>query len=635
MKEKRFPIFGKIKELLPANAQISDYLFEGANIVLYTKNKNLFLEGSDLTRKIVNTIKKRVEFRIDPSLLLGVEPTEEFIRKIIPKEAGLRDVFFDNQRSFVIVESENPGSASGRGGEVLEEIKRNTLWIPRMIRVPAIKSDIVRTIRRSLFEQSDYRRKFLNSIGEKIYSRWTRDNKKYWIRLSALGGFREVGRSCMLLQTPQSKVMMDCGVNVASEDYGFPHLEVPEFNIDELDAVIITHSHLDHCGFLPYLFKFGYKGPIYCTEPTRDVMTLLQLDYIDVAQKEGKKIIYTSKEIKGLVHNTICLKYGEVSDITPDIRITLLNAGHILGSSMIHLNIGNGYHNLLYSGDIKYANSTMLDPAHTYFQRLETLILESTYGGRNSFQPSLEESEKKLLDLTNKTIERGGKILIPVLGVGRAQEIMLILEKAFREKKIKPVKIFVDGMVWDVTAISTTYPEFMNKEVRRLVFQKNHNPFLSEIFNRVGSNKERTKIIEEEGPCIILATSGMLTGGPSVTYLNRLCDNKDNSLLFVSYQSEGSLGRDLQKGIREIPIPKGNRTELMRVKLEVDTLEGFSGHSDRQQLINFVKHLRPRPRRVILDHGESSKCLDLSSSLHNTFRIETTAPRVLDVVRIK
>jgi len=439
----------------------------------------------------------------------------------------------------------------------------------------------------------------------------------------------------MLLQTPQSKILIDCGVNVASEDYAYPHLEVPEFNINTLDAVIISHSHLDHCGFLPYLFKFGYKGPVYCTEPTRDVMTLLLLDYIDVAQKEGKKLLFTSKEIKEVVHNTVCLKYGEVSDVTPDVRITLLNSGHILGSSMVHLNIGNGYHNMLYTGDLKYADTTMLDPAQTYFQRLETLIMESTYGCRDCNQPSLEESEAMLLDLVSRTIKRGGKILIPVLGVGRAQEIMLLLEKNARLGKLAPVKVFVDGMVWDVTAISTTYPEFMNKEVRKLVFQKNHNPFLNEMFVRVASNKERMNIINEEGPCIILATSGMLTGGPSVSYLNQLCDNPNNSLLFVSYQAEGSLGRDVQKGIREIPVPKGNRTELMRIKLEVETLGGFSGHSDRNQLVNFVKNLKPRPRRIVLCHGESSRCLDLSSSLHSMFRLETTAPRVLDVIRIK
>lgn len=631
---KKFPIFEKINKMLPARAQVSDYMFEGANIVLYTKNKKFFLEGTDVIRKIVRNIKKRVEVRMDPSLLISQEPTEEYIREHIPKKAGLGDIFFDEERSFVIIEVEKPKIASGKRGEILEKIKKNTLWIPRIIRVPAIKSDIVRTIRRSLYEQSDYRRKFLHSVGEKIYSGWKKDPKKYWIRLSALGGFREVGRSCMLLHTPHSKLLMDCGVNVASEDYAYPHLEAPEFNMNTLDGVVITHAHLDHAGFLPYLFKFGYKGPVYCTAPTRDVMTLLQLDYIDVAQKEGKKLLYTSKEIKDVVHNTICLDYGEVTDITPDLRLTLFNAGHILGSSMAHLNIGNGYHNLLYSGDTKFANTTMLDKAHSYFQRLETLIVESTYGGRGNSQPSLKQSESKLLDRVKKTLSKGGKVLVPVLGVGRAQEIMLILEKAVRKGRLDPTKVFVDGMVWDVTAISTTYPEHMNKNVRRL-FKKGQNPFLNEIFHRVGSNKERKNIVEEEGPCIILATSGMLTGGPSVYYLHQLADNPDNQLIIVSYQAEGSLGRELQKGNKEIPIQKGNKTEILRVNIGIETLEGFSGHSDRQQLVNFAKKLKPKPRRIIVGHGESSKCLDLASTLHKTLHIETNAPRVLDVVRIK
>ncbi|MCK4714784.1 MAG: MBL fold metallo-hydrolase, partial [Candidatus Aenigmarchaeota archaeon] len=388
---------------------------------IYTRNTQFFREGSNDIRRIVNTIKKRVELRVDPSLLLDAETAEEQIRSIVPKEADIGDIWFDEKRSIIIIEAMKPGVVIGKNGETIRKIREDTLWVPKVQRSPAIKSDLVRNIRKTLYTHSDYRRKFLHNIGERIYSGWERNNK-YWIRLSCLGGFREVGRSCLFLQTPESKVMLDCGVNVASKLYAYPYLEAPEFNIKDLDAVIISHAHLDHGGFLPYLYKYGYKGPTYCTEPTRDVMTLLHLDYIDVAQKEGSKGIYDSRDVKKWIKHSVCLDYGEVTDVTPDVRLTLHNAGHVLGSSAIHLNIGDGYHNILDTGDHKFSRTKLLEPIESQFTRVETLITESTYGARDDIQPTREECEEQLLSIISDTTKMGGKTLIPVLGVGRAQE---------------------------------------------------------------------------------------------------------------------------------------------------------------------------------------------------------------------
>lgn len=627
-------IINKIRELIPANAEISDYAFEGANIVLYSKDKKFATQSRELTRKIVNTIKKRVEIRPDEILLEDQKFTEEFIRKKIPESAGLGDLWFDEKRSLVIIEAEKPGEVTNKTGQILKEIIEKTCWVPVIRRRPAITSDIIRNIRLTWFKNSKFRRKFMNKVGERIYSSWERD-KKYWVRVSCLGGFREVGRSCLLLQTPESQVMIDCGINIASDDYAFPHLEAPEFNPKRLDAVIISHAHLDHCGFLPYLFKYGYEGPVYCTEPTRDIMTLMQLDYVDIAEKENKKLLYDSKDIKELVKRTICLNFGEVTDITPDFRLTLVNAGHILGSSMVHLNIGNGYHNILYSGDYKFSKTQLLSPAVAQFQRVETLISESTYGGSQNIQPTKEESEAFLSKIIQETVNRRGKVLIPVLGVGRAQEVMVLVERMIRTNQIPNVPVYVDGIVWDITAIHTTYPELFNKDIKKLIFQDKHNPFLNKCFLQPGSQKERMKIIEDEGPCVILATSGMLTGGPSVFYLEHLADNPRNSLVFVSYQGKGSLGRVIQRGDKEVTIRvTSNKRETLPIKLEVYTIEGLSGHSDRNQLMNFINKLVPRPKKVIIDHGESSNCLDLASSIYKKYRIETIAPRNLDVIRL-
>ena len=164
------------------------------------------------------------------------------------------------------------------------------------------------------------------------------------------------------MQTPHSRVLLDCGLNVAANtpETMFPIFQAPEFKIEDLDAVIISHPHLDHVGVLPYLFKMGYRGPVYCTAPTRDVCALLTLDYIGLSEKEGSDAIYGSVDVKEMVKQTICLNYEEVTDITKDIRITFYNAGHNIGSSLVHIHIGNGLHNFLYTGDFNYETSNLL-----------------------------------------------------------------------------------------------------------------------------------------------------------------------------------------------------------------------------------------------------------------------------------
>lgn len=626
-----------IKEILSKlpDGKVADAVFEGANIVLYTKDEEFFLNPGTRIREIVDELKKRIELRPDPSITVDSEKAEKSIREIIPNEAGVSNVIFDPQRSRVIVEVEKPGLAIGKQGELLKEIKKKTLWVPLIRRTPAIRSVLIENIRNVLYQNSEYRRKFLNKIGHRIYDGWLRGKKNEWIRVSYLGGARQVGRSCILLQTPESRVMLDCGINVAADgEHAYPRLEAPEFKIDELDAIIVTHAHLDHSGFVPYLFRFGYKGPVYCTAPTRDIMALLQLDFVKIQQAEGKDPIYTADDIKEMVKHTICLDYEEVSDITPDVRLTLYNAGHIIGSSMVHLHVGNGLHNLLYTGDLKFGRTELLESAVTQFPRLETLMIESTYGGKDNILPPLREEEEEFRKLVKETVKRNGKILIPVLGTGRGQDMIILVEQMIRNGELEKIPVYIDGMVWDVTAIHTAYPEFLNNNIRKLIFHKDANPFLSDIFKRVGSKKERQQIIEEEGSCIILATSGMLVGGPSVEYLKALASSPRNTLIFSCYQPEGALGWRIKNGEREFSFTEGTKQEVMKVNMEVTKFE-MTDHADRRQLMNFVYKCDPRPKKIIINHGESSRCLDLASSMHRQYRVETLCPRNLETVRLK
>jgi KH/beta-lactamase-domain protein len=625
-----------IKEIMKhlEDREISDAAFEGANIVLYTKSKEFFLNDQGRIREVVNTIKKRVELRPDPSICMGEEEAATKIRAIIGEESIIGQLFFEPERAMVTIEVEKPGIAIGKKGENLQRIKEETLWVPIIKRTPAIRSEIIEGIRAVLYEHSDYRRKFLHKTGERIYNGWLRQKKEEWIRITYLGSARQVGRSAIFLQTPESRILLDCGIDPANGANPYPYLEAPEFRINELDAVIISHAHLDHSGFLPYLFKFGYRGPVYCTPPTRDIMALLQLDTVKIARNEGQEPIYTSDEIKEMVKHSVTLEFEEVTDITPDVRITFYNSGHILGSSMVHIHVGNGLHNLLYTADIKYAKTRLLSPAATTFPRLETLMIEATYGGKENVLPPYKEEDDLLVDLILTTVKRGGKVLIPTLGSGRGQEVIVMIEELIREGRLESIPVYVDGMVWDITAIYTAYPEYLNSTVRNQIFHKDNNPFLAPNVHRVGSQKERQQLIEETGPCIILATSGMLVGGPSVQYLRELADNPRNTLVFSCYQAEGSLGKMVKDGLREVSFQNNGKLETVQIKMDVAKLE-ISGHADRRELMNFLKRLTPKPRKVIVNHGEQSRCLDLARSIHQQFKIETVAPRNLDAIRIR
>ncbi len=625
-------IIGSILKELPS--VIKSASFEGANIVLYTDNKDFFL-GSELKiRDIVNRIKKRVELRASEELLLDNEKTEKFIRTTVPQEAEITEVIFDAQRSIVVIEAKKPGMAIGKGGEILREIRRHTLWLPQVQRSPAIRSKITENIRNVLYLNNTYRKKFLNSVGKEIYKEWNPDRMDEWVRLTFLGSGRQVGRSCLLLHTPESKVLLDCGIDVAAPGRDkFPYLEVPELNLKEINAVIVSHAHLDHSGMVPWLYKMGYQGPCYMTMPTRDISALLALDFIGVAYKKATQPLFSSTDIKEMVKHSICLEYNEVTDITPDLRLTLYNAGHALGSSMVHINVGNGLHNLLYTADMKFGRTRLLEPAVTSFPRLETMIVEATYGSKNDILPGRKEAEDALLAVIKKTIERKGKVLIPELGLGRSQETMLILEQAVKSGLLENIPIYIDGMIWDITAIHTAYPNFLSNAVKAQIFQ-DKNPFASEIFKQVGSAQERQEVVEG-GPCVILATSGMLVGGASVEYFRHLADSKRSSIVFVCYQGIGSLGRQVQDGAKEVRFDVENREEIVPVNCEVATIDGLTAHSGRNQLLAFANNTQPQPKRIIVNHGEQSKCLDLASTYYQLYRVETNAPRNLETLRLK
>jgi len=627
IEERLKELKNKINEKVPPGITVSEVEFEGPELVIYTDDPKRFADEADLIRILARDLRKRIVVR--PNVLEDPERAIQDIREVVAENAGITDIFFDADTGEVLIEAEKPGVVIGKNGATLREITKHIGWTPKVVRTPPIESSTVKQVRQFLRSVNEERKQFLRTIGRRIHRDVT--SKDQWVRVTMLGCCREVGRAAFLLSTPESKVLIDCGEKPDNSSNNAPYLYVPEIHpLSQLDAVVLTHAHLDHCALIPLLYKYGYDGPVYSTPPTRDLSAMLQLDYLDVVSKEDRKIPYSSNEVKSYIKHSITLNYGSVTDIAPDIKLTFHNAGHILGSAIAHFHVGDGLYNIAFTGDFNYSKSRLFNPATNQFPRLEAIFMESTYGGSGDIQPARAEAEEKLYETISSVISRGGKVIIPAFAVGRSQEVMLALEEGIRKEKIPAVKIYLDGMIREATAIHTTYPEYLNSELRNQIFKEGLNPFLADCFVSVDSSDLREKVMNGD-PCVIITTSGMLNGGPVMEYLSGLASDERNALVFVGYQAEGTMGRRIQKGWREIPI--GRRGTIV-INLEIVTIDGFSGHSDRRQLINYIGHVQPKPEKIFTIHGDENNTIDLASSLYKRYHIETHSPMNLETYRM-
>ena len=624
-----------IVEHMPKDAEITRIEFEGPRLAIYVKNVGLLAEQSYVVTEIVNLLHKRIVIRSDQSIRLPEREAEAYIRKIIPSEAEISSINFDPSLGEVVVEATKPGVAIGKEAAVLQQVVKETRWRPRILRAPPLHSKIITSTRHILHTESEERSRILRDVGERIFR--PTFSKAGYVRLVTLGAFHEVGRAAMLIQAGSSSVLLDSGINPGAQDptSAYPRFDTDEFDLEKLDAVVISHAHLDHCGILPFLYKYGYDGPVYCSEPTQTLMTLHQLDYLDVHSREGEHSPYDQKDVREVVTHTIPLRYNVVTDVAPDIKLTFHNAGHILGSSMVHLHIGEGLHNIVYSADFKFGRTMMLDPATALFPRAETLIIESTYGGPDDIMPDREGVEGKLVSIVNDTVEKGGKVLIPVPAVGRAQEIMLVLDAYMKNGALRELPIYIEGMVNEATAIHTAFPEYLVHDIKEQILHKDINPFQSEYFHPVTHPSDREEIIAG-GPCVIIATSGMLEGGPAIDYFRHLAPDPRNTLAYVSYQVDGTLGNRIKNGLKEVSLyAHDGKMEMVKVNMRVESIEGFSGHSDRNQLLGFIKRMSPKPTKIIVNHGERRKSDLFAQNVNRIFGIKTVVPDVLESIRLR
>ncbi|MDP9286615.1 MAG: beta-CASP ribonuclease aCPSF1 [Thermoproteota archaeon] len=648
-----------ILQSIPTESQVTSAKFEGPNIALYTKNAKFSLtELTYYLSSLSKSLKKRFVIRTDPSIRIAEDETRKAVVKLLPKDVLVSAVFCDDATGEVVLEVNKPEVVSP---ELVVEIAVSTGWVAHTRLSPHIPSAILNTIHSTLKSSAKERIIFLQELGNRIfrtplaegnngsgnnqlnaaaesYSRggqtqsWSMNKE---VMLFCLGGVKQVGRSCFIVVTPESKVMLDCGIN-PGESRGldaYPRLDWFNFSLSDLDAVVISHAHIDHQGFLPSLYKYGYSGPIYCTEPTLPLMTLLQMDSIKISKSNGTYLTYEGRDVNEAIKHCITLPYGKPTDISPDITITLNNAGHIMGSATVHLNI-SGAHNILYSGDYKYAKTQLLDSALSIYPRVETLITESTYGSSTDIMPDQSVVYATFTHSINKTLTEGGKVLIPVPAVGRAQEIMLVIDKEMREGRLIESPIYIEGMISEASAIHMSYAHYLGYDVRRSVSQ-GINPFESEYFTQVNGLSRRDELLNDESPAIIMATSGMLEGGPSVEYFKEIAPSPRNKIVFVSYQINGTLGRRVIDGtMTEVSmLDKSGKVKVVPVRCQTHKIDGFSGHSDFNQILNFVSRIKPK--RVLVNHGEKSKSENIASAVYHRLKIRSSVPDNREIIKLR
>lgn len=615
-------IMAVILHSLPSESGLTKIEYEGPRIALYSKNPSYLIHNAQVVSNMVNTIKKRIVVRTDESIRKSEEESIEILSRAIPKEVGMIETFFDQALGEILIFVEKP-SLLVHTGEDFDSIDlvEKTGWKIR-VRKAHQEMSTIRSINQILYNTANKRIHFYKEVGEKIFR--SKLDEMTEASLVTLGGFGEIGRSSMLLSTHESKILLDCGINGSSKDplISLPRFDITGLGVNEIDAIVLSHAHLDHTGFLPSLFKYGYRGPVYCSEPTLPLMVLLQREYL---KDTDRTTLYSDKDIDDVIMHTIPLSFGTVTDISPDVKLMLSNSGHVLGSASIHLHIGNGDHNLVYTGDIKFGKTSSLENASWNFPRVESIVIESTYGGKEDVFPQRGEADMHLIDSINKTIAENGKVLIPVSSVGLSQELILSINMYMKAGKITETKVFVEKVISDVTSIYEAYPEYLSKEIKHTILKGEESPFRSKQFVTIES-----KILEKEEPAIILAPSSMLICGPSVEYLEQISENPKNKLILASFQAAGTPGKIIQDGSRQLTINNRN----IKINCQIEKVEGLNTHSDYNQLMAYINRLRPKLRRVLVNHGERNKIQNLASSINKIFKIQTQHPLVQEAIKL-
>lgn len=419
------------------------------------------------------------------------------------------------------------------------------------------------------------------------------------MEIKILGAAKEVGRSAFLVSNENSHILMDYGVLLKKEPQ-FPLHVKPK----DLQAVVLSHAHLDHSGFIPSLFLSSSKFPVLSTNPTIELSQLLIEDMIKIS---GFYLPFENIDLNRMLNSHKNLQYREPYNIN-ETYITLYESGHVLGGSTIV--VENKGKRIFYTGDINTRGSKILRPADLDIDEIHLMIIESTYSQTN--QTPRPQSEKELLEFAYQIIENGGTLFIPAFSVERAQEIACVF-KAYKF----PHKIVMDGMALKVNEIMLKYPEYIRDPI---IFKK----YIEEV-EWIRDWKSRRRLIKE--PCVIISPAGMLVGGSAIFYMQNIMMSEKNGIALVSYQGENTPGRMLlEKGTFKI------NGKIKKCLAEVKQFE-FSGHNSRDELFEILDNIKGNPK-VLTVHGDGNSCIKFAEEITEKYGFDAIAPNSGDTFKV-
>lgn len=461
-----------------------------------------------------------------------------------------------------------------------------------------------------------------------------------------LGAAKMVTGSNYLLTRGDYKILVDCGLFQGNEEKERLNFQNFDFDPKEIDAVILTHAHIDHSGRIPKLVRDGFRGKIISTKATYDLCEIMLLDSGKIqeqdAQWENKKRkragrapiepLYTMEDAQMSLHYFEPYHYNQRININDEVSIRFRDAGHILGSAILELwfNDGAKRTKIVFSGDLGMPNRPIIRNPE-YIEDADYLIMESTYG--DTIHEPIEESTGKLIDIINKTTFRGGTVLIPSFAVGRTQELIYELNNYYEYGKVEEymkIPIYIDSpMAVNATDVFQRNSSSFDEETKNLILNGD-NPFQFENLRYIRSQEESMALNKSDYPKVIISASGMATAGRIRHHLKHNLYNPLNSLVFVGYQAQGTLGRILLDGIDRVKL----LGEEISVELEIYDLEGFSGHADQMVLLDWLHNFKKKPKKIFLVHGEEEAATAISKKIEEQFNIGTIIPNKNDKYRI-
>jgi len=443
------------------------------------------------------------------------------------------------------------------------------------------------------------------------------------MQISFHGACREVTGSCTLVETKDFKFLVDCGIFQGQTNSKNKNTEKFEFNPKTIDFILLTHAHIDHCGRLPKLFKEGFKGQIYSTKATKNLVEIILLDSIKIQREEEKKPLYEEKDIEKIIKKFKPFSYyqkipvyssnGTGGKINSHISIRMQDAGHILGSAIFEVWVDDK--KLIFSGDLGNPPAPIIkDP--DFIKQGDVLFIESTYGGR--LHESKKEGARIFKDIILKTIHQKSTLIMPVFAMERSQEVLYQLNHLVENKIIPQVPVYFDSpLAIAATQIYRKHQNLYDQQAENLI-NSGDDIFDFPNLKFTKSREASMEINTARNPKIILASSGMCSGGRIPHHLKRYLNNPNNHLLIMSYQAQGTLGRELIEGAQNVII----HDKMVDVRAQITKTGSFSSHADHNQLLNWLNKIKDL-KQIFIMHGEAQENRALAKDIQH---IKTTIP---------